>query len=65
MIPRAATETATARVSGNGDGNGKSYGDNGGDASLNHYKIKCPECSGTLVFEEGCVKCHGCGYAQC
>jgi len=26
----------------------------------------CPECSaGQLSFEEGCVKCHICGYSQC
>ena len=49
-----------------GDNGGNGNGGNGSGTSLNHYKIKCPECSsGTLVFEEGCVKCHGCGYAQC
>lgn len=26
----------------------------------------CPTCgSGTLVFEEGCAKCYGCGYSEC
>jgi ribonucleoside-diphosphate reductase alpha chain len=30
------------------------------------FKIKCPSCDvGTLAFQEGCVKCHGCGYSQC
>jgi ribonucleoside-diphosphate reductase alpha chain len=29
------------------------------------YKLKCPSCEGELSFEEGCVKCHGCGYSQC
>jgi len=30
------------------------------------FKVKCPACeSSTLVFEEGCCKCHGCGYSQC
>jgi ribonucleoside-diphosphate reductase alpha chain len=29
------------------------------------YKLKCPECAGSLSFEEGCVKCHGCGFSQC
>lgn len=29
------------------------------------FKIKCPSCSGTLAFEEGCCKCHSCGYSQC
>jgi ribonucleoside-diphosphate reductase alpha chain len=26
----------------------------------------CPDCgSATLVFEEGCKKCHVCGYSEC
>jgi ribonucleoside-diphosphate reductase alpha chain len=29
------------------------------------YKLKCPSCQGVLSFQEGCVKCHGCGYSQC
>jgi ribonucleoside-diphosphate reductase alpha chain len=29
------------------------------------YKIVCPACSGELAFQEGCVKCHGCGFSQC
>ena len=31
-----------------------------------HFKLKCPQCeTATLSMEEGCVKCHGCGYSQC
>ncbi|PSG97927.1 adenosylcobalamin-dependent ribonucleoside-diphosphate reductase [Thermoplasmatales archaeon SW_10_69_26] len=26
---------------------------------------ECPDCSAMLVYEEGCVKCHGCGYSEC
>ena len=26
---------------------------------------QCPECGKSLVFEEGCVKCHSCGYSEC
>jgi ribonucleoside-diphosphate reductase alpha chain len=26
---------------------------------------ECPECGKPLVFEEGCVKCHSCGYSEC
>ena len=33
--------------------------------SETQYKLKCPGCQGVLAFEEGCVKCHGCGYSQC
>ncbi len=29
------------------------------------YKLKCPSCSGILAFQEGCVKCHSCGFSQC
>jgi ribonucleoside-diphosphate reductase alpha chain len=31
------------------------------------FKIKCPDCdcAGTLAFEEGCLKCHACGYSIC
>ena len=29
------------------------------------YKIKCPACTGVLAFQEGCVKCHSCGFSQC
>ncbi|MBI4828921.1 MAG: vitamin B12-dependent ribonucleotide reductase [Nitrospinae bacterium] len=25
----------------------------------------CPDCGGTLQPEEGCLKCHGCGYSKC
>ncbi|MGA1847277.1 hypothetical protein [Deferribacter abyssi] len=25
----------------------------------------CPECGSSLVFEEGCKKCHSCGYSAC
>jgi ribonucleoside-diphosphate reductase alpha chain len=26
---------------------------------------ECPECGKPLVYEEGCVKCHACGYSEC
>ncbi|MCX8230136.1 MAG: adenosylcobalamin-dependent ribonucleoside-diphosphate reductase [Planctomycetota bacterium] len=30
------------------------------------FKVKCPACdAGALTFEEGCCKCHSCGYSQC
>jgi len=53
---------------GNGD-----EGPNGGASTLEPdrsswrlgFKLKCPECTGQLSFEEGCAKCYGCGYAQC
>ena len=33
--------------------------------SVSQYKIVCPSCSASLAFEEGCVKCYGCGFSQC
>jgi hypothetical protein len=30
-----------------------------------HYKIKCPECGGGLMQQEGCRKCPGCGWSAC
>ncbi|HTZ17209.1 MAG TPA: TSCPD domain-containing protein, partial [Dissulfurispiraceae bacterium] len=43
--------------SGNGDGHAK-------------YKDvitmgACPECGGTIQHEEGCAKCHNCGFTKC
>jgi len=55
--------TAVASKPVIGGGNGGNGGNGGGKLSI--YKIKCPDCSGNLTFEEGCVKCHSCGYAQC
>ena len=25
----------------------------------------CPDCSGPLIHEEGCSKCHNCGFSKC
>jgi len=41
------------------DSNGSHPGNGDG------FKIHCPECHGVLAFEEGCVKCHLCGFSQC
>jgi ribonucleoside-diphosphate reductase alpha chain len=31
-----------------------------------HFMGSCPECgSSQLAYEEGCVKCHVCGYSEC
>jgi ribonucleoside-diphosphate reductase alpha chain len=34
------------------------------DAATRGYRVKCA-CGGDLAFEEGCVKCHACGHAEC
>jgi len=34
--------------------------------ALFKHKDFCPSCGeGSLVFEEGCKKCYGCGYSEC
>ena len=52
--PTAATAAAGAAVASTG-----------APRNVAAYKVKCPACSGTLAFQEGCVKCHGCGFSQC
>jgi ribonucleoside-diphosphate reductase alpha chain len=32
---------------------------------LNGGSQKCPECGSVLVSEEGCLKCHSCGFSKC
>jgi len=64
----------------NGNGNGNGHGGNGHGQGRGSdvppiepdhtawrlgFKLKCPECNGALVFEEGCAKCYACGFAQC
>ena len=29
------------------------------------FKISCPECGESLIFESGCVSCSACGYSRC
>jgi len=31
----------------------------------NGFASTCPECAGTLRFEEGCETCYDCGYSKC
>ena len=37
----------------------------GGRLNGTHSGDFCPECGGSLVREEGCAKCHECGYSSC
>jgi ribonucleoside-diphosphate reductase alpha chain len=37
-----------------------------GKAGQESFLGSCPECgTGSLAYEEGCVKCHVCGYSEC
>ena len=35
--------------------------------ATSEFKVKCPDpkCDGELTFEEGCARCHACGYSLC
>jgi ribonucleoside-diphosphate reductase alpha chain len=35
------------------------------DKTTTLMRVKCPECSGILSFQEGCQKCASCGYSAC
>ena len=37
------------------------------EAGANHGEIVgvCPDCGGALRHEEGCMKCHSCGFSKC
>ena len=51
-------------VSVEGDGAQSQFSFGGG--SQTDFLGSCPECgAGQLSFEEGCVKCHICGYSEC
>jgi ribonucleoside-diphosphate reductase alpha chain len=35
------------------------------EREMTSYKVKCPSCNSNLSFEEGCMKCYGCGFSKC
>ena len=42
--------------------NGNGHGNGNGKVA---FSGRCSECNGTLVYQEGCVTCYGCGYSKC
>jgi len=37
-----------------------------GDSGVRAIGDLCPDCgNATLVWEEGCQKCHSCGFSEC
>ena len=49
---------------------GERTDDNGGESVQDYGLVRniagqCPDCGGLLAYEEGCFKCHGCGYTKC
>lgn len=65
------------QANGNGNGNGHSYELGHGAAASSYAALEqtteplaageiCPDCqNATLMNEEGCRKCHSCGYSEC
>ena len=54
------------------DGKGGNGGGNGGGVKvaadfgiIKNIAGQCPDCSSTLVYQEGCFICPGCGYTKC
>jgi ribonucleoside-diphosphate reductase alpha chain len=55
LIPGPAPQGARAQAAP------KSY-----NGLREHFMGSCPDCgSGQLAYEEGCMKCHVCGYSEC
>ena len=48
----------------NGNGNGKNSVEIT-EAQQAMIGTQCPECPSNLIFEEGCLNCHQCGYSKC
>jgi ribonucleoside-diphosphate reductase alpha chain len=70
-LPDAVAQALEKHLAGGGNGNGHSQpGLAQALVSLEPGKSwtgnLCPQCGGyTLIYEEGCKKCHGCGYSEC
>jgi len=72
----AETVPLNLTFNGNGETNGQTNGELSavsGPDSASSFQLPvsitadlCPECgSATFVMEEGCKKCHSCGYSMC
>ncbi len=58
-IPDAISRVLEQRYLNNGNGKSKRKQTN------SILGEKCPECQQTISFEEGCMKCHFCGFTKC
>jgi ribonucleoside-diphosphate reductase alpha chain len=67
--PKAAAAPNVPPIGGAAlNGNGHTNGHANGHIALHGPRITgdlCPDCGTALVYEEGCNKCMGCGYARC
>jgi len=60
MIPETSTKAPAKKNTVTVDGSGKKT-----RATAVMHKGACPDCGGTLSYEEGCVVCHACAYSEC
>ena len=58
-IPDAIAKVLEKRYLTNGKGNKIKHTENTLKSDA------CPECGGSVAFEEGCMKCHSCGFTKC
>jgi len=61
QVVKAALETTPIPMKHSHDDEGASFG-LGGHADIVGV---CPDCGGALRHEEGCQRCHACGYSKC
>jgi hypothetical protein len=57
LPPGADLRQAMARTQGAGGGRKT--------PDVTRVQGACPDCGSQLAFEEGCVKCHSCGFTEC
>src|SRR5581483_1129697 len=72
-LPDAVAQAIEKHLGSHPNGNGKKVESGGlAEAIMSVGPAKnwtgnlCPSCGGyTLIYEEGCKKCHGCGFSEC
>lgn len=64
-VKTAPSSTASASVDRNNSQVSKGSGGVVSGSQAEAFKVLCPECQSRLVYGEGCVMCHSCGYSHC
>jgi ribonucleoside-diphosphate reductase alpha chain len=65
-VGQALDKHLASGTNGNGHGNGLAHALVSLEPAKSWTGNLCPHCGGyTLAYEEGCKKCHGCGYSEC
>ncbi|MEW6027584.1 MAG: vitamin B12-dependent ribonucleotide reductase, partial [Planctomycetota bacterium] len=62
-----AVKAVSAKAAASDDGSSHESGNSGKGARSTTvmHKGACPDCGGSLSYEEGCVVCHACAYSEC